>query len=108
MDIHTEGDIEPVSSKVQVFGQAVDSRIADVGSVDECTQPNAKQPWKNMVVALSENAVLDFGIVVVHVLSLRFGSIGILLVRDIVPLGCFLWLGLVHDGAGGENTSTKL
>lgn len=36
---HNQGNIEPISRKAQIFGQAIDFRIADIASVDESEQP---------------------------------------------------------------------
>lgn len=35
--------------KTQVLGQAIDTSISDVGSVDECAEPDTEQPREYVV-----------------------------------------------------------
>lgn len=47
---HSQGDVELVAHQIEVFHQAIDLGVANVGSVDESQKPQAEKP-RNLVAA---------------------------------------------------------
>lgn len=59
---HGQGNVEFVCIKMQVFRQPVNSRIPDIRPVNECKQPQSKQPWNDMSIELARESLVKFWI----------------------------------------------